>query len=111
MHKIFFDFFVKPWHSGVHKEKILNELFETSMVPACPGWDNLNTFRGPAALSLGPCALCLFLGIHHLLGTERVALDRLAGVHFDDIVLDGDWIDSQRPRRRCFDNISGNIKG
>jgi hypothetical protein len=39
MHKIFFDFFVNPWHSGVHKEKILNQLFETCMVPACPGWD------------------------------------------------------------------------
>jgi hypothetical protein len=38
MRKIFFDFFVNPLHTGVHKEKILNELFETCMVPACSGW-------------------------------------------------------------------------
>jgi hypothetical protein len=38
MRKIFFDFFVNPWHTGVHKEKILNQLFETCMVPARPGW-------------------------------------------------------------------------
>jgi hypothetical protein len=38
MHKIFFDLFVNPRHTGVHKEKILNQLFETCMVPACPGW-------------------------------------------------------------------------
>jgi hypothetical protein len=25
---------------GVHKENILNQLFETCMVPACPGWVN-----------------------------------------------------------------------
>ena len=40
--KIFSDFFVKPWHTGVHKEKKLNQLFETCMVPACPGWDIRN---------------------------------------------------------------------
>jgi hypothetical protein len=39
MRKIFFDLFVNPWHSGVHKEKILNQLFETCMVPACPSWE------------------------------------------------------------------------
>jgi hypothetical protein len=38
MRKIFFNFLVNPWHTGVHKENILNQLFETCMVPACPGW-------------------------------------------------------------------------
>ena len=30
--------FQLPWNTSVHKEIILNQLFETRMVPACPGW-------------------------------------------------------------------------
>jgi hypothetical protein len=38
MRKIFFDLFVNPYQMGVYKEKNFYQLFETFMVPACPGW-------------------------------------------------------------------------
>jgi len=34
-----FDFFVNPRQLGVHKEINFNQLFETCMAPACPGWE------------------------------------------------------------------------
>jgi hypothetical protein len=66
--KIFFDFFVNPWHTGVHKEKILNQLFETCMVPACPGWvcaiaklakGSIAAMLPQSSLSIAACRFCL----------------------------------------------------
>jgi hypothetical protein len=42
MRKIFFDLFINPRQMGVNKEINFYQLFETCMVPACPGWELQN---------------------------------------------------------------------
>jgi hypothetical protein len=63
MRKIIFDFFVNPRQLGVDKEINLNQLFETCMVPACPGWERWNASSyGPPALAMqGPRVVLLCL--------------------------------------------------
>jgi hypothetical protein len=35
----------KPIAYGCSQKKILNQLFATCMVPACPGWVNINCYN------------------------------------------------------------------